>query len=167
MSAGGVAQRPRGRVEHHEREGGGAQRRHPGGERIGPPQHLPEVVLGGEQLGQHGAKLSHRRRSGDAVAHHVPDDERDGAAVQRDRIEPVAAGRLLLPGHQVPGRDPDSWQYRQGGGQQRLLEFCHDPGPGRVPALRVPHYGSAASRLVVVVPSTWHRRLLVTRPSPR
>ena len=88
MPAGGVAQRPRGRVEHHEHEGGGAQRRHPGGERVGPPQHLAEVVLGGEQFGQHGAELSHRGGGGYPVADHVPDDERDGAAVQRDRVEP-------------------------------------------------------------------------------
>ena len=64
MPAGGVAQRPRGRIEHHEHEGSGAQRRHPSGKGVGPPQHAAEVVLGGEQLGQHGAKLSHRRGGG-------------------------------------------------------------------------------------------------------
>ena len=137
MPAGGVAQRPRGRVEHHEHEGGGAQRRHPGGEGVGPPQHLPEVVLGGQQLGQHGAELSHSRGGGQPVADHVPDDERDGAAVQRDRVEPVTAGRLLLSGHQVAGRDPGPGQHRQGGGQQGLLEFGHDAASVRVAVLRV------------------------------
>jgi len=107
-----------------------------GGERVGPPQHLPEVFRG-EQFGQHGAQLPHRRRCGHPVAHHVPDHERHATAVQRDRVEPVAAGRLLLPGHQVPGGDPGPRQHRQGGGQQRLPEFGHDPAAGRVPALRL------------------------------
>ena len=90
-------------------------------------QHLPEVSLRGKQFGQHGAQLPHRRRGGDPVSHHITDDERDAAAGQRDRVEPVAAGRLLLPGHQVPGRDPGPRQHRQRGGQQRLLQYRHYP----------------------------------------
>ena len=102
------------------------------------------------------------------MADHVPDDERDGAAVQRDRVEPVTAGRLLLPGHQVAGRDPGPGQHRQGGGQQGLLEFGHDAASVRVAALRVGGaHQPSQSRLVLVVRSTWHRRLLVSRPSPR
>src|SRR5439155_8810914 len=83
------------------------------------------------------------------------------------RVEPVAAGRLLLPGHQVAGRDPGPGQHRQGGGQEGLLEFGHDAASFRVAALRV---GGARqpsqSRLVLVVRSTWHRRLLVPASRP-
>ena len=126
MPAGGVAQRSDGRVEHRQGECGGAQGRHPGGKGVGPPQDLPEVGLRGEQFGQHGAQLPHRRRGGDPVSHHVTDDERDAAAGQRDRVEPVVADRLLVPGDQVPGRDPGPRQHRQRGRQQRFLQFGHD-----------------------------------------
>ena len=152
MPAGGVAQRSAGRVEHRQGERGGAQGGHPGGEGVGPPQHLPEVTFRGEQFGQHGAQLPHRRRGGDPVAHHVTDDERDAAAGQRDRVEPVAAGRLLVSGGQVPGRDPGPRQYRQRGGQQRFLQFGH-------------HLASAHQPRAVIMRSTGHGRLL--RPPRR
>ena len=127
MPAGGVAQLPADRVEHRQGERGGPQGRHPGGEGVGSLQHAPEVGLRGQEFGQHRAQLPHRRRGGDPVPHHVADDQRDAAVGQRDRVEPVAARRLLMPGHQVPGRDPGPRQHRQGGGQQRLLHFRHDP----------------------------------------
>ena len=92
MSAGGIAEFPARRIEHRQGERGGPQGRHAGGERIRALQDLPEVGLRGEEFGQHGAQLSHRRRGGDPVSHHVTNDQRDAAAGQRDRIEPVAAG---------------------------------------------------------------------------
>ena len=137
MTAGGVAQLPVGRVEHRQGERGRPQGGRAGGERVGALQDTLESGLRGQQLGQHGAQLAHRRRGGDPVSHHVTDDQRDAAVGQRDRVEPVAAGRLLLPGHQVPGRDPGPRQDRQGGGQQRFLHFRHDPPGGQRPALRV------------------------------
>ena len=103
MTSGGgcpqvaVAQRPVGRVEHRQDERGGAQRRHPGRERVGALERVLQVLLGGEQLGQHGAQLSHRGRRGHPVSHDVPDDQRDAAVGQRDRVEPVTAGGLLVP----------------------------------------------------------------------
>ena len=79
-----------------------------------------------------------------------------------------SAGRLLLPGHQVAGRDPGPGQHRQGGGPQGLLEFGHDAASVRVAALRAGGaHQPSQPRLVLVVRSTWHRRLLVSRPSPR
>jgi hypothetical protein len=66
----------------------------------------------------------------EAAAHHVAHDQGHGAAGQRDRVEPVAPGRLLLPGHQVAGRDLGLRQHRQRGGQQGLLQFGHG-GAGR------------------------------------
>ena len=47
------------------------------------------------------------------MADHVADGQRDAAVRQRDRVEPVAARRLLAPGDQVVRRDPGLWQHRQ------------------------------------------------------
>ena len=121
MPTGGVAQLPADRVEHRQGQRGGPQGRRAGGERVGARQDPPEVGFRGEVLGQHGAQLPHRGGGGHPVSHHVADDQRDAAVGQRDRVEPVTAGRLLLPGDQVPGRDPGPRQDRQGGRQQCLL----------------------------------------------
>ena len=159
MPAGGIAQRAGGRVEHRQREGGGPQGRRAGGERIGALQDVPEVGLRGEEFGQHGAQLPHRRGGGDPVSHHITDDQRDAAVGQRDRVEPVAAGRLLLPGHQVPGRDPGPRQDRQRGRQQRFLQYRrYRPVPHAVP--HRPGVAHHATRHVVIVRGTRQHGLL-------
>ena len=56
---------------------------------------------------QHGPHLPHRGRGLQPVPDHVPDDERDASAAERDRVEPVPAGRLIVPGDQIARRDPD------------------------------------------------------------
>jgi hypothetical protein len=137
MTAGGVAQRPVGRVEHHQGERGRAQRRRPASKGIGSLEHADQVGLGGEQLGQHGAQLPDRRRGGCAVAHDIADGKCDAAARERDRVEPVTTRRLLMPGDQVASRDPRPWQHRQRGGQQGFGQFLGCLAGGLVPSLRV------------------------------
>lgn len=51
------------------------------------PRRAPQVSQGGRG----GAQLAHDRRSVDAMAGHVADDQRDLAIIERDHIEPVTA----------------------------------------------------------------------------
>ena len=98
------------------------------------------------------------------MPHHVTDEQRDAAVGQRDRVEPVAAGRLLLPGHQVPGRDPGPRQDRQGGWQQRFLQFRHYPVGGPLPGHAVGDVGGDDQEPVdraVGGPARHHREVRV------
>ncbi len=137
MPAGGVAQRPVGRAEHRQGQGRGPQGGVPGGEGISARQDLGEIGLGGEQLGQHGPQLAHGGRGRDPVPDHVADDEREAAAGQGDRIEPVTPRGLLVSRHQVVRRHLDLRQHRQRGRQQRLLQFGYHLASGPSPVLRV------------------------------
>ncbi len=68
-------------------------------------------------------ELPHQRGGADPVAHDVPHRHPDAAAVERDRVVPVAA-HVRSTGH-VAGRHLDAVERRKAVGQEAPLEHLH------------------------------------------
>jgi len=87
-----------------------------------PEQHLRRGEVEGGEGAYGGAELAHGGGGADAVAHHVPDHERDPVAGQRDHVVPVAAHPGQVARRQVAGGDLQAERIVQVGREQAALQ---------------------------------------------
>lgn len=110
-----------------------------------PRSLVRRQVEGGEVLDR-GAQTAHGRGRVQAVADHVPDDERDPGARQRDDVEPVAADPRL--GGEVAVGDVEGALLGQRARQQAVLEGDGHRVLARVAAGVVDGHGGPGGQLL-------------------
>ena len=82
-------------------------------------------VVTEQPLVEHGAKLTHHGRRGDALTDGVADHECDRPVRPQDRVEPVTTGSRTVGRQQVDRRDVQGRRHREVGRQQGVLEIGH------------------------------------------
>ena len=99
-----------------------------------------------QPCGEHRPELAHDRGGLDAVPHHVAHRQGHAPVGERRGVEPVAAGRLLQPCHQVRRRDVDAGERGPWRAAARPGAAARPHGRGRGGGRPSPHRCSRGSR---------------------